>query len=123
MRRMAHTSFRAAQEAGRYAAHVRPINELVDELSGDERGWMPHVAPAHGGVDARVLSRSLVAALAGGKQPGAIERLQERALKTAGLALQLVGHPVPEARLSLDTAELLRRGISAQIHALASVDL
>ncbi|MDD7933722.1 hypothetical protein [Actinomycetospora straminea] len=42
---MAHASFRAEQEAGRYAEHVRPINELVDELSGTERRWLPHVRP------------------------------------------------------------------------------
>lgn len=53
---MAHASFRTEQEAGRYADHVRPINKLVDELSDSERGWMPHVAPAHGGVNARVLT-------------------------------------------------------------------
>ncbi|WP_327003056.1 uracil-DNA glycosylase [Dactylosporangium sp. NBC_01737] len=36
---------------------MRPINELVDELRDpDGRGWMPYVAPVHGGVNARVLS-------------------------------------------------------------------
>jgi hypothetical protein len=53
---MGQASFRAEQEAGRYAAHVRPINELVDELSGSGDGWMPHVAPVHGGIEARVLT-------------------------------------------------------------------
>ncbi|GAA4832825.1 hypothetical protein GCM10023201_21050 [Actinomycetospora corticicola] len=53
---MAQASFRAEQEAQRYAEHVRPINEMVDELSGTDRGWMPHVAPAHGGVHAPILS-------------------------------------------------------------------
>ena len=47
----------STQERDRYAAHVRPVNELVDELHDlDGRGWMPHVAPVHGGVEARVLS-------------------------------------------------------------------
>lgn len=53
---MSDPVFRASQEAGRYAPHVRPINELVDGLRGDARGWMPHVAPLHGGTTARVLS-------------------------------------------------------------------
>ncbi|WP_234443826.1 uracil-DNA glycosylase [Streptomyces sp. NRRL B-24484] len=45
------------QEQGRYAPHVRPINEMVDVLRDqDGRGWMPHVAPWHGGTEARVLS-------------------------------------------------------------------
>lgn len=53
---MSDPVFRASQEAGRYAPHVRPINELVDGLRDDTRGWMPHVAPLHGGTEARVLS-------------------------------------------------------------------
>lgn len=53
---MADPVFRAAQHAERYAAHVRPINELVDALRDDVRGWMPYVAPLHGGVAAGVLS-------------------------------------------------------------------
>lgn len=53
---MADPTFRAEQEAGRYAAHVAPVNGLVDALRSPERGWMPHVAPLHGGVEARVLS-------------------------------------------------------------------
>lgn len=56
-RRMADPAFRAHQDANRYAEHVRPINELVDSLRDqDGRGWMPHVAPVHGGTDATVLS-------------------------------------------------------------------
>lgn len=55
-RRMSDLAFRDAQEADRYAAHVRPVNELVDSLRDESRGWMPHVAPLHGGVNARVLS-------------------------------------------------------------------
>ncbi|APU44687.1 uracil-DNA glycosylase [Streptomyces sp. TN58] len=54
---MADDAFRVAQEQNRYAPHVRAINELVDGLRDqDDRGWMPYVAPWHGGVDARVLS-------------------------------------------------------------------
>lgn len=56
-RRMREVAFRAEQEQGRYAPHVRPINEMVDRLRQPEgRGWMPHVAPWHGGAEARVLS-------------------------------------------------------------------
>ncbi|GAA4989048.1 uracil-DNA glycosylase [Pseudonocardia tropica] len=53
---MSDPTFRAEQEAGRYAAHVRPVNELVDSLRDEHRGWMPHVAPLHGGIGAGVLS-------------------------------------------------------------------
>ncbi|WP_197683502.1 uracil-DNA glycosylase family protein [Jiangella alkaliphila] len=55
-RRMADEAFRLAQERDRYASHVRPINELVDVLRGDGRGWMPYVAPCHGGIEAGMLS-------------------------------------------------------------------
>ncbi|WP_405818147.1 uracil-DNA glycosylase [Streptomyces sp. NBC_01390] len=56
-RRMRDEAFRIEQEQGRYAPHVRPINEMVDALRDqDERGWMQHVAPWHGGVEARALS-------------------------------------------------------------------
>lgn len=56
MRRMADKSFREQQWAGRYDAHVRPVNELVDRLRDVERGWLPYVAPCHGGVQGRILS-------------------------------------------------------------------
>lgn len=37
--------------------HVRPINDFVDSLRDrDRRGWVPCVAPVHGGVEARGLS-------------------------------------------------------------------
>lgn len=56
-RQMREEAFRIEQEQGRYAPHVRPVNEMVDALRDqDGRGWMPHVAPWHGGVEARVLS-------------------------------------------------------------------
>ena len=53
---MADLAFRQLEEADRYAPHVRPINELVDALRDDARGWMPHIAPLHGGTAAQVLS-------------------------------------------------------------------
>jgi hypothetical protein len=57
VRRMAEVGFRGAQERDRYASHVRPINQLVDGLRDrDGRGWIPHVAPWHGGVEAAMLS-------------------------------------------------------------------
>lgn len=38
-------------------SHIKPVNELVDRFIGlDDRGWMPYVAPIHGGTKARVLS-------------------------------------------------------------------
>lgn len=56
-RRMADSRFRREQERGRYLPHVRPINEFVDALRDPGgRGWLPYVAPWHGGVEARVLS-------------------------------------------------------------------
>jgi hypothetical protein len=57
VRRMADETFRVEQDQARYAPHVRAINEMVDGLRGQHgRGWMPHVAPWHGGVQARALS-------------------------------------------------------------------
>ncbi|MCX5124605.1 uracil-DNA glycosylase [Streptomyces sp. NBC_00347] len=54
---MRDEAFRLTQEKERYAPHVRPINEMVDALRDPEgRGWMPYVAPLHGGATARVLS-------------------------------------------------------------------
>lgn len=55
-RRMADDEFRAQQWADRYAPHVAPVNEYVDELREIGRGWAPYVAPIHGGIEARVLS-------------------------------------------------------------------
>jgi Uracil DNA glycosylase superfamily len=49
--------FQEDQRAQLMAPHIKPINQLVNRLSGlDGRGWMPHVAPIHGGTKARVLS-------------------------------------------------------------------
>jgi len=57
VRRMADEAFWEEQQRNRYAPHVRPVNEMIDALRGqDGRGWIPHVAPWHAGVQARVLS-------------------------------------------------------------------
>lgn len=49
--------FRNGQMQDRYASHVAPINRLVDDAFGrPDLGWMPYVAPLHGGTQARVLS-------------------------------------------------------------------
>ncbi len=54
-RRMRDDDFRREQLAGLYAPHVKPLNKLVDELRVDGDRWMPHLAPLHGGVMARIL--------------------------------------------------------------------
>lgn len=53
---MSNPTFRAHQWEERYAPHIAPINRYVDELRGVGRGFVPYVAPLHGGVNARVLS-------------------------------------------------------------------
>lgn len=53
---MADAAFREQQWNARYAPHIAPVNEYVDELREAGRGWAPYVAPLHGGVQARVLS-------------------------------------------------------------------
>lgn len=55
-RRMADAAFREQQWVDRYAPHIAPINQYVDELREQGRGWVPYVAPLHGGSDAQVLS-------------------------------------------------------------------
>jgi hypothetical protein len=55
-RQMSDEAFRSQQRADRYADHIKPVNELVDSLRDPKgRGWMPHVAPIHGGIHATVL--------------------------------------------------------------------
>jgi hypothetical protein len=50
---MADPAFRRGQEAALRAPHIKPINDLVDALRDqDGRGWVPYVAPMHGGVNA-----------------------------------------------------------------------
>ena len=42
--------------ANRYEDHVKPINELVDQLNNSEPSrWMPYVSPDFGGVRAQLL--------------------------------------------------------------------
>lgn len=55
VRRMKDAAFREQERDRLFDGHVAPVNRLVDELSGGERGWMPHVAPLHGGTRARLL--------------------------------------------------------------------
>lgn len=55
-RKMADRAHRDSQEHEAFAPHIAPVNALVDRLRSVGRGWVPYVAPAHGGVDARVLS-------------------------------------------------------------------
>jgi len=52
---MREPAFRQGQRDGLYEPHVAPVNRLVDELAGEGRGWLPRVAPVHGGVRARLL--------------------------------------------------------------------
>lgn len=54
---MADPKFREQQRAHRKDAHIASINEFVAALQEPNgRGWVPEVAPLHGGVDATVLS-------------------------------------------------------------------
>jgi hypothetical protein len=54
---MADPVFREHQRAHRKDTHIAPINDFVATLEEPEgRGWVPEVAPLHGGVDATVLS-------------------------------------------------------------------
>lgn len=49
-------SFRQRMVGGLRDPQIRPVNELVDRwCDRDGRGWMPHVAPSYGGVNAEVL--------------------------------------------------------------------
>ena len=54
-RLMRNPDFRAGQREGLYKPHIAPVNQLVDQLQTEGRGWLPHVAPVHGGVAARLL--------------------------------------------------------------------
>jgi hypothetical protein len=54
--RMSDPQFRQGQLDGLRLPHIAPVNALVDELTDRSgRGWVPYLAPAYGGVDARVL--------------------------------------------------------------------
>jgi hypothetical protein len=55
-RRMACPAFRADQHARLHEAHIKPITELVEELSRvGNNGFIPYVAPLYGGINAEVL--------------------------------------------------------------------
>jgi hypothetical protein len=54
-RRMREPEFRAQQLKELYAPHVKPLNKLVDEYRGGGGRRVPHVAPMHGGVTARLM--------------------------------------------------------------------
>jgi hypothetical protein len=57
-RRMADPAFRTAQaQAADSDPHIAPINAFVAAISEpDPEGFVPRIAPHHGGTDARVLS-------------------------------------------------------------------
>lgn len=57
VRRMRDAEFKADQIGHHSDPHIKPINEFVARLTDrDGRGWLPRVAPLHGGVDAKILS-------------------------------------------------------------------
>jgi hypothetical protein len=57
-RRMADAAFLSSQQAGAHSEpHMAPINAFVDKIRDkDGRGWVPYIAPHHGGTDAQILS-------------------------------------------------------------------
>jgi hypothetical protein len=56
VRKMREPVFLKEQRANRYAEHVELINRFVDGLVAPDAGlWAPHIAPYHGGRDARAL--------------------------------------------------------------------
>lgn len=59
-KRMSDPVFKAAQELGTHMPHVFEINSLIERLREAEppegRGWVPYIAPLHGGSTAPVLS-------------------------------------------------------------------
>jgi hypothetical protein len=56
-RLMRDEAFRSEQWERRFEPHIAPINRLVDKLQDPGgRGWLPYVAPLHGGVRSTVLS-------------------------------------------------------------------
>ncbi|WP_181778843.1 uracil-DNA glycosylase family protein [Pseudonocardia pini] len=56
-RRMRDPRYRAEQWKHRYAEHVEPLNQLVDELGeSDPDARPPYIAPMYRGVHARVLA-------------------------------------------------------------------
>lgn len=59
-KQMRDPAFKAEQFAGVHLPHVTAVNRLVESLREPEppagRGWVPYVAPIHGGSEARILS-------------------------------------------------------------------
>ena len=57
---MSDPVFKAGQLAGVHQSHVAAVNRLVEELrepeTGENRGWVPYIAPIHGGAAAPILS-------------------------------------------------------------------
>ncbi|MEV4990191.1 uracil-DNA glycosylase [Pseudarthrobacter sp. LMD1-1-1.1] len=61
VRQMRDPAFKAKQFAGVHLPHVTEVNQLVESLrqsglSSGGRGWVPYVAPIHGGTEAHILS-------------------------------------------------------------------
>jgi hypothetical protein len=60
VKQMRDAAFKAEQFAGVHLPHVTAVNQLVESLREPEpstgRGWVPYVAPLHGGSEARILS-------------------------------------------------------------------
>jgi hypothetical protein len=61
VKQMRDPAFKAEQFAGVHLPHVTEVNRLVEllrepEPSAGGRGWVPYVAPIHGGSEARILS-------------------------------------------------------------------
>ncbi len=54
-RQMADPAYRQEMLLHMWDDHVAPINHYVNDLRDSPRGWVPYVAPNHGGVEARVL--------------------------------------------------------------------
>lgn len=59
-RRMKNREFRESMALGVHLPHITAINSLVERLREAEppegRGWVPYIAPLHGGSEAHVLS-------------------------------------------------------------------
>ena len=60
VKQMKDAAFKAEQFAGVHLPHVTAVNQLVESLREPEppagRGWVPYVAPIHGGSEAPILS-------------------------------------------------------------------
>jgi hypothetical protein len=60
VKQMREPAFKAEQFEGVHLPHVTAVNQVVESLREPEpsagRGWVPYVAPLHGGSEARILS-------------------------------------------------------------------